>query len=62
MSTESTIAAGLPHDQAQAFNLDFEGDPGLWTEVLDSIDIDMDRQWVEATLRGQQLQAIDQLM
>jgi len=63
MSTESSIAAELPHDQGQAFNLDFEGDPGLWTEVLDSIDIDMDRQWVEATLlRGQQLQEIDQLM
>ena len=29
MSTESSIAAELPHDQGQAFNLDFEGDPGL---------------------------------
>ena len=54
MSTESVIVAGLPNDQAQSFNLDFEGDPGLWAEVLDSIDIDMDRQWVEsALLRGQ---------
>lgn len=54
MSTESAIVAGLPNDQAQSFNLDFEGDPGLWAEVLDSIDIDMDRQWVEsALLRGQ---------
>ncbi|KAJ6177981.1 hypothetical protein N7519_008442 [Penicillium mononematosum] len=54
MYTESAIVAGLPNDQAQSFNLDFEGDPGLWAEVLDSIDIDMDRQWVEtALLRGQ---------
>jgi proline utilization trans-activator len=54
MSTEGAIVAGLPNDQAQSFNLDFEGDPGLWAEVLDSIDIDMDRQWVEsALLRGQ---------
>lgn len=53
MSTQSTLVAGLPQEQP-SFNLDFEGDPGLWAEVLDSIDIDMDRQWVEsALLRGQ---------
>jgi hypothetical protein len=35
--------------------MDFEGDPALWAEVLESIDIDMDRQWIETALRrGQQ--------
>jgi hypothetical protein len=54
VATENTIVPGLSNDQAQPFNLDFEEDPGLWAEVLDSIDIDMDRQWVEsALLRGQ---------
>ncbi|KAJ5619476.1 hypothetical protein N7510_003460, partial [Penicillium lagena] len=53
--TENIIVAGVSHDQPPAFNLDFEGDPGLWAEVLDSIGIDMDRQWVEsALLAGQQ--------
>ncbi|RJE24557.1 Transcription factor [Aspergillus sclerotialis] len=63
MVTESAIAAGLPNGQAQAFNMDFEGDLGLWAEVLDSIDVDMDRQWAEAALlREQQLQAVNELM
>lgn len=60
VSTESTTVAGLSHSQAHAFNLDSEGDLALWTEVLDSIDIDMDRQWVEsALLRGQQLEGLN---
>ena len=61
MSTESVIVAGLPNDQAQSFNLDFEGDPGLWAEVLDSIDIDMDRQWVESALLRGQPETVNQL-
>lgn len=47
ISTQSTLV--VPPDQT-SFHLDFEGDPGLWAEVLDSIDIDMDRQWVESAL------------
>ncbi|KFA54532.1 hypothetical protein S40293_08047 [Stachybotrys chartarum IBT 40293] len=55
VSTGNTLVEGLSNDRSPAFDLDFEGDPGLWAEVLDSIDIDMDRQWVEsALLRGQQ--------
>lgn len=61
--TERAIAAELLHDQTPAFNQDLGDDPGLWAEVLDSIDIDMDRQWAEAALlRGQQLQGIDELI
>ena len=53
--TENVAVAGVSHSQPPAFNLDFDGDPGLWAEVLDSIGIDMDRQWVEsALLAGQQ--------
>lgn len=54
----SEIMPGLPQDENQPFTFDFEGDPALWAEVLESIDIDMDRQWVETALRrGQQLDA-----
>ncbi|EEU41767.1 uncharacterized protein NECHADRAFT_53855 [Fusarium vanettenii 77-13-4] len=50
------ILPGLPEDENQPFSFDFEGDPALWAEVLESIDIDMDRQWVETALRrGQRL-------
>ncbi|RSL68799.1 hypothetical protein CEP53_002491 [Fusarium sp. AF-6] len=56
MPESSAILPGLPQDENQPFSLDFEGDPALWAEVLESIDIDMDRQWVEMALRrGQQL-------
>ena len=51
MSMQSTIVED-PQNQP-SFNLDFEGDPGLWAEVLDSIDINMDRNWVDGFLRGQ---------
>lgn len=56
ISQAEAIIPGLPNDQ-NGFGLDFAGDPALWAEVLDSIDIDMDRQWVETALRrGQQLE------
>ncbi|KAF7155718.1 hypothetical protein CNMCM6106_006000 [Aspergillus hiratsukae] len=35
------------------FNLDINDDPGLWEEVLGQIDIDMDTDWIENTLRRQ---------
>ncbi|KAL2847755.1 fungal-specific transcription factor domain-containing protein [Aspergillus pseudoustus] len=53
--TESSIVGEPFPDQNQGFNLDFEGDPLLWAEVLGSIGIDMDRQWVESTLLPGQL-------
>ncbi|KAL4896552.1 fungal-specific transcription factor domain-containing protein [Aspergillus ambiguus] len=55
-ATEGAIVAGISRYQPPAFNLDSEGDQSLWADVLDSIDIGMDRQWVEsALLRGQQM-------
>src|SRR5688572_28083483 len=33
-------------DESQ-HELNFEDDPHVWAEVLDSMNIDMDRQWVE---------------
>jgi hypothetical protein len=40
-----------PNNQHGSFSMDFEGDPAVWAEVLESIDIDMDRQWIEGVLR-----------
>ncbi|KAI0382185.1 fungal-specific transcription factor domain-containing protein [Hypomontagnella monticulosa] len=61
-SQSSTIAVGSTSDQNSAFNLDPEGDPGLWAEVLGSIGIDMDRQWIEtALLREEGLDATNNI-
>ena len=50
------VTPGLLQDQTW----DFDGDPVLWAEVLESIDIDMDRQWVESTLRrGQEVESVE---
>lgn len=49
-ATGSTTVVGARCDPPAYFNIDFEGHSGLWAEVLDSIDIDMDRQWVESAL------------
>ncbi|PNP59898.1 hypothetical protein FNYG_14777 [Fusarium nygamai] len=60
LSQASDIIPGPPQHQNQPFGLDFEGDPALWAEVLKSIDIDMDRQWIETALRrGEQLETPD---
>ncbi|RHZ65407.1 hypothetical protein CDV55_104464 [Aspergillus turcosus] len=54
-NTEDTRAG--PSDwlsqQHITFNLDINDDPGLWEEVLGQIDIDMDTDWIENTLRKQ---------
>lgn len=42
-----------PSQQHITFNLDINDDPGLWEEVLGQIDIDMDTDWIENTLRKQ---------
>ncbi|KAF7179280.1 hypothetical protein CNMCM7691_008212 [Aspergillus felis] len=42
-----------PSQQHITFNLDINDDPGLWEEVLGQIDIDMDTDWIENTLRRQ---------
>ncbi|RHZ62558.1 transcription factor domain-containing protein [Aspergillus thermomutatus] len=42
-----------PIQQDITFHLDINEDPGLWEEVLGQIDIDMDTDWIENTLRRQ---------
>lgn len=55
-SEDVTMFPQLLPDENQPLNLDFTGDPVLWAEVLDSMNIDMDRQWVETAFRrGQHL-------
>ncbi|PNP85314.1 hypothetical protein FNYG_01373 [Fusarium nygamai] len=62
LSQAGDIIPGPPQDQSQPFGLDFEGDPALWAEFLKSIDIDMDRQWIETALRrGEQLETPDSM-
>lgn len=41
----------LPPMPNISFNFDINDDPGLWEGVLDQIDIDMDTDWIESTLR-----------
>lgn len=41
----------LPSMRDISFNFDINDDPGLWEEVLDQIDIDMDTDWIENTLK-----------
>lgn len=57
------VTPGLLEDQNRPLTWDFDGDPALWAEVLESIDIDMDRQWVESTLRrGQEVESLGSMM
>jgi proline utilization trans-activator len=63
LSESSTFAASSVPVHDAAFGLEAEGDPGLWAEVLGSIGIDMDRQWVESALmREQQMEAINDVL
>lgn len=41
----------LPSIEDISFNIDGNEDTGLWEEVLGQIDIDMDTDWIETTLR-----------
>lgn len=52
VSTEWPLPQDLSSVRDISFNFDVtESDPGLWEEVLDQIDIDMDTDWIESTLR-----------
>ncbi|PNP56879.1 hypothetical protein FNYG_15313 [Fusarium nygamai] len=56
----TALVPTIPGEQNQAYSLNFEGDPALWAEVLESIDIGMDRQWIEMALRrGQHVETPD---
>lgn len=53
LSDSTTVVSGGAADGAaegQTPDFALDGDPTLWAEVLESIGIDMDRQWVETTL------------
>lgn len=51
MPTEWPLEQDLPSMRDISFNFDINDDPGLWEEVLNQIDIDMDTDWIENTLR-----------
>ena len=48
---EWPLEQDLPSIHDISFNFDINDDPGLWDEVLGQIDIDMDTDWIENTLR-----------
>ncbi|RAK98455.1 transcription factor domain-containing protein [Aspergillus ibericus CBS 121593] len=50
-NTTWTPQQDLPSVQEISFNFDINDDPGLWEEVLGQIDIDMDTDWIENTLK-----------
>lgn len=41
----------LPSFQDISFQFDLNDDPALWEGALDQIDIDMDTDWIESTLK-----------
>lgn len=47
------MATGVSDLEDTSWSLAMDDDVGLWTEVLDSIGIDMDRHWVETALRAE---------
>lgn len=49
--TEWPLERDLPSIQDISFDFDIKDDPGLWDGVLGQIDIDMDTDWIENTLR-----------
>lgn len=44
-------ASDLPSFQDISFQFDLNDDPALWEGALDQIDIDMDTDWIESTLK-----------
>ena len=51
MPTDWPLERDLPSIEDISFNFDVNEDTGLWEEVLGQIDIDMDTDWIEHTLR-----------
>ncbi|KAF9890125.1 Transcriptional activator [Aspergillus nanangensis] len=51
LTTEWPLQQDLPSMRDMTLNFDINDDPGLWEEVLGQIDIDMDTDWIESTLR-----------
>lgn len=52
-ATFNPMATGMSGAQDTSWSLALDDDAGLWTEVLDSIGIDMDRHWVETALMAE---------
>ncbi|KAH8802558.1 fungal-specific transcription factor domain-containing protein [Xylogone sp. PMI_703] len=50
LSPSNAIVADLTNNHDSSTVVNFNDDPGLWSEILGSIGIDMDRQWIEAAL------------
>jgi hypothetical protein len=48
------VAIATPPAQDPAWPVDMGDDLGLWSEVLDSIGIDMDRHWIETALMAEE--------
>lgn len=51
LASEWPLEQDLPSMRDMTLNFDINDDPGLWEEVLGQIDIDMDTDWIENTLR-----------
>lgn len=49
--SEWPLQEDLPSIGDITFNLDINDDSGLWEEILGQIDIDMDTDWIENTLK-----------
>lgn len=50
-STWPQQVSDLPSFQDISFQFDLNDDPALWEGALDQIDIDMDTDWIESTLK-----------
>lgn len=50
-STWPQQLSDLPSFQDISFQFDLNDDPALWEGALDQIDIDMDTDWIESTLK-----------
>lgn len=50
-STWPQQISDLPSFQDISFQFDLNDDPALWEGALDQIDIDMDTDWIESTLK-----------
>ncbi|EXJ82167.1 hypothetical protein A1O1_08236 [Capronia coronata CBS 617.96] len=59
VSLSDCMIAAMPNPQDPDWPVDVGDDMELWTEVLDSIGIDMDRHWIETALMAEESQSAD---
>ena len=53
------IASGVPNTEDATWPINMDDDLGSWTEVLDSVSIDIDRHWIETALMDEEDQAAE---